>query len=61
MFPGSVEKFEEVKSKILNPDGSVKEEYKGMKGYVQFALDHMKEIWRKLLNMFHQFWVRKHL
>ena len=38
MFLGSTEKFRELRSHILNSDGNVKEEYKGMKGYVQFAL-----------------------
>ena len=40
-FPGTVKQFQELSGKILNPDGSVKEEYKGMRGYMELLSKHM--------------------
>ena len=37
VYQGSVSEFNDLRSKILNKDGSIKEEYKEMKGYAKFA------------------------
>ena len=39
-YQGSVSEFNELRSKILNKDGSIKEEYKGMEGYAKFAKEY---------------------
>ena len=39
-FQGSVEEFEELRGKILDEEGRVREEYQGMSGYARFARDH---------------------
>ena len=36
-YLGSVSDFNKLREKILNEDGSIREEYKGMKGYASFA------------------------
>ena len=36
-FYGTPEGFKELRHKILNKDGSIREEYKGMSGYAEFA------------------------
>ena len=36
-YQGQVSGFNELREKVLNEDGSIKEEYKGMKGYASFA------------------------
>ena len=50
-FQGTVKEFRKIREQILNSDGSVKEEYKGMKGYVQFAKDYYEEICEELLGI----------
>ena len=39
-FQGSAKEFQELLGKILNADGSLKEEYFGQPGYFKFAKDH---------------------
>ena len=39
-FQGKVSEFKELREKILNEDGSVKEEYTEMKGYARFSAKH---------------------
>ena len=39
-YLGLVSEFNKLRDKILNEDGSIKEEYKGMLGYVQFAEEY---------------------
>ena len=39
-FRGSASEFQELIGKILNADGSLKEEYLGKLGYFKFAKDH---------------------
>ena len=39
-FHGSVKEFQDLIGKILNADGSLKEEYFGQPGYFKFAKDH---------------------
>ena len=39
-FQGSASEFQELIGKILNADGSLKEEYFGKPGYLKFAGDH---------------------
>ena len=48
-FQGSATTFEELPKKILYADGSIKEEYIGQQGYLQFALDHPEIFMRKIL------------
>jgi len=36
-FQGTVTEFKELRGKILNPDGTIREEYQGMEGYAKFA------------------------
>ena len=39
-FHGTEEEYQGLRDKILNRDGSLKEEYIGMEGYVRFAKEH---------------------
>ena len=41
-YQGSVSEFNKLRNKILNKDGSIREEYKGMDGYIKFAKEHFK-------------------
>ena len=39
-FQGKLSEFHELKQDILNEDGSIKEDYEGMEGYVRFAEEY---------------------
>ena len=41
-YQGLVSDFKKLRDKILNKDGSIKEQYKGSNGYVNFAKEHFK-------------------
>ena len=41
-YHGQVSDFNELRDKILNEDGSIKEEYKGSDGYALFAEDYFE-------------------
>ena len=41
-YHGQVSDFNKLREKILNEDGSIKEEYKGSDGYVQFAEEYFE-------------------
>ena len=46
-FHGSVKEFQDLIGKILNADGSLKEEYFGKPGYFKFAKDHYSDNMQK--------------
>ena len=46
-YQGSVSDFNKLREKILNEDGSIREEYKGMDGYVKFAKEHFESDMQK--------------
>ena len=46
-YQGSVSDFKKLRDKILNKDGSIKEEYKGSNGYVNFAKEHFESDMQK--------------
>ena len=46
-FQGSVSEFQELIGKILNVNGSLKEEYLGKLGYFKFAEDHYGDNMKK--------------
>ena len=41
-YLGSVSEFNKLREKILNEDGSIREEYKGMDGYAKFAKEYFE-------------------
>ena len=46
-YQGVVSDFNKIRDKVLNKDGSIKEEYKGMDGYIKFAKDHFESDMQK--------------
>ena len=42
VYHGQVSELNKIRDKILNKDGSIKEEYKGMDGYAKFAKEHFE-------------------
>ena len=46
-YQGLVSEFNKLRSKILNQDGSIKEEYKGMEGYAKFAKKYFNDDMKK--------------
>ena len=41
-YHGQVSDFNKIREKVLNEDGSIREEYKGMDGYAKFAKEHFE-------------------
>ena len=46
-YQGQVSDFNKIREKILNEDGSIREEYKGMDGYVKFAKEYFEDNMQK--------------
>ena len=46
-FPSHIQRFDDLSGKLLNEDGSLKEDYIGQKGYLKFAREHYKENMQK--------------
>ena len=50
-FHGSELEFHELRGKILDESGKLREKYIGQEGYALFAKDHYKELCKRLLRM----------